>query len=960
VDSDSPADDYLTAAAKPAARTHVQLARGSCVDRYILVGELGHGGMGVVYKAYDPELNRPIALKLLLAAEQGSEAARERLLREAQALARLQHPNVIAVYDVGPFRGAVFIAMEFVEGQTLRGWLKQQPRTQREIIDAFVAAGVGLRAAHAAGLVHRDFKPDNVIVGNDGRVRVLDFGLARTAGPNSDASATAAAFVEVDANDSGHVSSSLLETPITRAGSVVGTPRFMAPEQHRGDAADERADQFSFCVSLYHALYHAFPFGGDNLDEVIDNISAGKIADPPPGATVPRWLRQVLVRGLQANPGDRHPSMAALLQALAADPSAARRRQLRSLALVLVVGAGAFAWRAGQRQQARVCAGAEQKLVGVWDEARRSAVRASFRGNSQPYAQAALATVERTFDAYAGAWRAMYVDACEATHVRKEQSAELLDLRMSCLSDRLTELETLSELFSKADGKLVEHAAQTAQSLPALDGCADTAALRAPTPPPPDPETRRRVEKVKKELARADALEKAGRLEEATGLVRAAMDEMQPLNYPPAMAGAHQLLGRLLNDRGDDPGSSAELHASFVAALAGHHEETAARAALLLTQTVGLNEGQRAEGYRWANVAEALISRLQRKDELLSLLYHYRSVLLQDEGKLDEALRDINRSLELAQRALGRDHLQVGETYYELGNVYFDQASYDRALDSYQRCAEIEQRSLGADHPKMAANVYALANVYGATGDHERAVTMLERAVTMLERVRADHPFLVSFRSTLGSNLVALGRPREAVETLQLALEGLRKHGGASIEFADTLANLGSAKRRSKEPGEALTYFQQALAMCERVGGPEHPSCGAMRSDYGELYLDERKPEVAIGYFQRAAAIAEKALGRDHPSVAIALNGVGRAELARHDPAAAKAALERAVAIQEARPGDPSDLAATRFALAQALGSTGETGRAHALAAEARDVYAKATGHREELAEVTSWLARHP
>jgi serine/threonine protein kinase len=373
------------------------LVRGTSVGRYLLLDLLGEGGMGVVYKAYDPELGRPIALKLLQTAEEASARLRDRLLREAQALARLSHPNVIAVHDVGTFQDRVFIAMEYVEGQTLRAWLKAQPRSRPEILSMFLAAGEGLSAAHRAGLIHRDFKPDNVMVGGDGRVRVLDFGLARAAtassthsgvsepsgpasgessSPSSASLPTDGGIVTVESSSrhrrsppavmppspsasesSGHRTPQLLDTPLTHVGAIVGTPRFMAPEQHLDGVVGEAADQFSFCVSLYWALYKAFPF-----DEV-DGAVQGKLAEPPAGATVPRWLRQVLTRGLRAKQEERYPSMSALLDALRADPAEARRRRLRgalgliaaaAVASTTVAGGLAYRARRGAADQARL------------------------------------------------------------------------------------------------------------------------------------------------------------------------------------------------------------------------------------------------------------------------------------------------------------------------------------------------------------------------------------------------------------------------------------------------------------------------------------------------------------------------------------------------------------------------------------------------------------------------------
>ncbi|MEK7315198.1 MAG: serine/threonine-protein kinase, partial [Candidatus Eisenbacteria bacterium] len=242
------------------------LSRGALLGRYVILRHIGSGGMGVVYQAYDPKLDRQIVVKLLRpggGAASTSEAARVRLAREAQALAKLAHPNVVTVYDVGAVDDEVYIAMEFVDGVTLHDWLKAQRRSRSEIVQAFLAAGRGLAAAHRAGLVHRDFKPDNVLVSEDGRIRVLDFGLAMlekhephtpsVAGQAGDALGTTAI-------DDGR---GALRTPVTQVGARLGTPRYMAPEQHMGqEDVDARADQFGFCVALHHALYGVYPFAG--------------------------------------------------------------------------------------------------------------------------------------------------------------------------------------------------------------------------------------------------------------------------------------------------------------------------------------------------------------------------------------------------------------------------------------------------------------------------------------------------------------------------------------------------------------------------------------------------------------------------------------------------------------------------------------------------------------------------
>jgi len=319
----------------------VALGVGTIVGRYRIKAALGAGGMGVVYRAEDPELGRDVALKLLRGDRAGEEEER-RLVREGQALARVSHPNVITVHDVGTNDGRVFVAMELVDGTDLRSWLATRARSLAEVLAVLAAAGRGLAAAHAAGLIHRDFKPDNVLVGRDGRVRVTDFGLARrerapgpvTSGP-----------IELTGDQP-------VDVVLTRAGALVGSPAYMAPEQLAGDHVDARSDQFGFCVTLHEALYGVRPFAGKNLFELEDNVNKGVVAPPPPGRRVPGGLRAIALRGLSVRPGDRFPSMDHLLSAL----GRSRARGLRVIAavaasLALAAGVGLFAdWLARERQ----------------------------------------------------------------------------------------------------------------------------------------------------------------------------------------------------------------------------------------------------------------------------------------------------------------------------------------------------------------------------------------------------------------------------------------------------------------------------------------------------------------------------------------------------------------------------------------------------------------------------------
>jgi formylglycine-generating enzyme required for sulfatase activity len=325
----------------PAAGT--LLGKGSVLGRYLVLETLGTGAMGVVYAAYDPDLDRKIALKLLRPVPGGGDLARraQRLFREAKATAKLSHPNVVAVHDVGVFEGQVFIAMEFLGGGTLRRWLTAARRPWSQVVSLFLEIGRGLGAAHAAGLIHRDLKPENVLLGSDGRPRVVDFGLVRLA----------TADPEPEPEGQGSEPWDEKDARLTRTGALVGTPAYMAPEQFEGKALDGRTDQFAFCVMLFEALYAERPFKGDTVLSLAASVSDGVIA-PISTAAAPAWVRRILLKGLSTAPEERFATMDELLAALADDPALRRRRRLITAAVaVMVAGTVAIAWTAVNRRR---------------------------------------------------------------------------------------------------------------------------------------------------------------------------------------------------------------------------------------------------------------------------------------------------------------------------------------------------------------------------------------------------------------------------------------------------------------------------------------------------------------------------------------------------------------------------------------------------------------------------------
>ena len=322
-----PTQEAADARARPPAAGPGKIHVGSVIGRYVVIERLGAGGMGVVYAAFDPDLDRKVAIKLLPAQHDDTDRERreERLTREAKAIAKLSHPNIVAIHDVGVHDDQVFLAMEHLGGGTLRQWLSSGRRPWRQILRLFLDAGRGLAAAHAEHLIHRDFKPENVLLDKNGVTKVADFGLVRLSGAlESDDGPPAAADMRVEG------------AALTRTGALMGTPAYMAPEQFSGGPVDARADQFAFSVALYEALYGERPFAGDSVAALAASVTAGQVRPAPAASPVPGWVRKPLLRGLAADPARRHPTMAQLLEALARDPAVRRRRLLGGASAVTI------------------------------------------------------------------------------------------------------------------------------------------------------------------------------------------------------------------------------------------------------------------------------------------------------------------------------------------------------------------------------------------------------------------------------------------------------------------------------------------------------------------------------------------------------------------------------------------------------------------------------------------------
>ncbi|NMO16580.1 tetratricopeptide repeat protein [Pyxidicoccus fallax] len=927
------------------------LEKGTEVGRYLVLEPLGAGGMGVVYSAYDPELDRRVALKLLRAGALGleMEQGRAHLLREAQAMARVSHPHVVPVYDVGTFGQQVFLAMELVEAQTLGAWLKVAPRPWRQVLALFLDAGRGLSAAHAAGVVHGDFKPENLLVGRDGRVRVTDFGLAHLGAPATDLRPAPGTSPSTSSED------------LTTRSVLGGTPAYMAPEQLcDGVRAGPSGDQFAFCVALHEALYGERPFEGLSLDTLKAELRAGRVRPPPPGTRVPPWLRRVLLRGLSVRPEERHPSMDALLAELQRDPAVRWRRGLSVAGGLTLLAAAVGLTHTVHTRRAQAC-DATAELAPVWGPERQQAVATAFLATGRPYADATWQRVRRELDAYTAAWATTRTTACEATRVRGGQSEEVLAWRMRCLDSRLADVSALSRLLSRADASMVDEAHRAVKALPPLSSCSEALAPGG-APAPEDPATRERHQELRETLAQGRALKTTGRYKEGVALVEPVAKAAREAGDRREGAEAFLLLGELREGAGDWKGAEEALFEALDAAEATRQDAVAARAWTLLVRvsTVGLDEY--AQASRWRKRAAAAIDRLGGGNELLRVnLLTYAGTLLRKQGHFDEALAQQRQALTLVEQSFGPDSLEAADVYQELGATRLDQGELVEARAHVERAVALTRQALGPEHPEVARVRLALVLVLRSQNENGLAEALCREALAIFERTLGpDHPRVYDALNDLGSTLVVQGRMAEALPVYERSLEVARKSDGPeSMGVAIIYSNVGFLFFQLEDWDKSQEYFHQSLAIRQKRFGAYDVGLVPPLRLISRAQLRQQRFDDAVRSIQRAVDIMLMQQDDSRGLWTLLLNDLGSALIKAGRPLEAVAPLERALAGWERAQPQTGQRSDTLFLLARALWESGkDRERALRLAREAR---AKLTGDDPSrslsVERVDAWLA---
>jgi tetratricopeptide (TPR) repeat protein len=830
------------------------------LGRYVLLGRIAGGGMGVVYGAYDPELHRKVALKVLHPQHCDNDRGHQRLKAEARALAKLDHANVVKVHDVLPDEvavpgGRIVIVMALVEGQTLLDWQTTERRSIEDIVAAYRQAGEGLAAAHAVDIVHRDFKPANAIRGDDGRVQVLDFGLARAVGAEPGGAPS----------QPGEVSGSET-TALTATGEIVGTLGYIAPELIAGAPPTPASDQFSFCVALHRAVEGVAPFAGQDLARLRDSIGRGEIAYARDGRAVPGWLRRAIARGLAAEPADRYPSMRALLDELGRMRGWRRWRATVVMAAA-IAGAIGLASAIGKPEQAP-CDGGIGDATAVWDGARRDGVRARLAALTAPAARGLDRRIPDALDGYRAAWVEGNRQACR-DHRSGAQSADLLDRRMLCLHRRLDDLGATVQVLSQIDDASASQAIDAVARLPAVAACGDVEALNAASPPPSTPALQAEVAGIRRRLSEAAALDRVGRDREARSVAEAALTSARRTSYPPVEVEAALLDGKILLFSHECKAAIEPLARAEALALEHGMYPAAVEAAARRLYCEGVEGATQQQLEPRIAVMEALGRGLRGDHFALPLLLNNVGVAFVAQGRRDQA----TRYFEAAHAALAR----IPQPDLELVTIEHSLALLTR--DPQQREALVRgawqrlDRELGSIHP---LTLETLSDYARYVVDPALAVTLATRACEGYQRfypeqvVRRAYCFnYVGFlRSELGDRTAAA----EAYDAAIAATAGSTDHGAAiwhHLSNGERDLALGDPRTAIAELSPIVAQYTHSAGWWERQYATQ-ASLGIGIAQYrlGNRDAAVRALEAAVAGYSELIGLTE--LVENHARLALA------------------------------------------------------------------------------------------
>lgn len=829
------------------------------IGRYVLRRILGKGGMGVVYEAVDPELHRVVALKVLRSDLGGEQ---KRLLGEAQAMAKLAHSNVVTIHDVGRTPAPnerVFIVMALVEGVSLRHWLAREPRSLEAILDAFEQAGEGLRAAHAAGLVHRDFKPENVFVANDGRVQVGDFGLAMAQG---DGELTAKAE---------------------------GSLAYMAPEQKRGDKVDARSDQYSFCLAL---------------DEALRSVD-------PPGA-VPRWLKTVVARGTKPDPADRFESMAAVIDALRAGRRSSRGRRWTALAVIGVasVAVGGLLWmRARDAPDVARCRAREAEMTTVWNDDVAKRTEQAFTSTKSPLADVAWKKTSAVLGEYGEAWRGAHRRTCEVARPREPAAIAAHEQKASCLGERLEVARAVVANLEHADAAMLEQVPAMLSLLPRVAACEDAREI-AQLAPPPSPSSAPAVDAARKKIARAAATIAAGRYKDGLALADEAFASASPTAYLPVLAEAYLQVGTAHGRLGHTKESEQALDQAVSSASAVRAQPIAVRAWIQLMHFVGFEGKRYDDGARWSDYAKAALESMPGAYELEAERLSWSRAMLLDRKRFDEALVVSRAELALVELRFGAQHRLAAAALDGLAGVLAGQCKAKDALDPQEKACAVLEKEYGATHPQLALCLGNLASLHSNLGAHDKAIALKARALAMFEELPGHPNHVAMAHRNMVRSLLELDRLPDATSELEKAAAASQRES----DETSVMILRGELRRREGKLAEARVDHAAAVARTERGDASRklEPLMSLVETDIASSRWAD-----AAANAERAVAIARSVYGETSCRMSAPLRAQADALLGAGRASEALPLAEQALRVLGSAQIDPSIRARVEQTLAR-------------------------------------------
>ncbi len=822
------------------------------LDRFVVLRGAGEGAMGRVYVARDPSLDREVAIKVIrIAGDQAvDDSRRKRLEREARAAARISHPNVVTIHEVGVNDESLFVVMEYIDGQTLHEWLDAADRPWTDIVQAFIHAGRGLAAAHAENLVHRDFKPDNVLVGKDGRICVVDFGLVLVASESP--------LRTAERSEAGP------HAPSSSTGSVtegtVGTPAYMSPEQREGGPVDARSDQYSFCVALYEALYGVRPQLGEPIGTPRDNLKS-----------VPAWVLEAIVRGMQPRPEERYETMPMLLSDLLVDPSRGRLQKGWLLAGgALLVGGGLWA-ASTSAGDVDPCPDAAALVTSTWNEDVRQDIESALQRTGAGYTDATFERIATDLDGYATAWAEHRDAACRETRVTHEQPDAIMVARLRCLDDRKRQLAAAVSVLSDADATVAENAVRVVERLPSVSLCSDVQYLSADVKPPETEDDRSALAQLQERLSTVRARAAAGKYEAAAKLADALIPEAEQLDYPPILPPILLERGLLHGLLGEHELQRTTLQRSFYAATTAGDDRTALEAALALVYLPGrVDEG--GEDLQWTETASALIDRNERDGQQLTPqraeLTVARGRVLAERGEPEQALERYAEGLEL-YRGEAAYVLRVATIRNYMGSAQLSLGRIDESVASFERALQAAQEAYGPDHPRVATILTNLALSRRNAGAFDEAVVVLERAYAISTQAYGRvHPKIARILTVQATIELDRGQAEAALTHFEEVVSIAREvYGPRHRELAMALNNVGFLSSEVGRYDAAEAALHEALEIAEALPGAKGVVASILNNQ-GIVHKERGQQQLALDAYERSIELTRDLVGDDHPDVA--------------------------------------------------------------------------------------------